>query len=362
MLPDLVIIIVTWRNLGTTADYPFLQRVMLYLLFSSRWYTNFYSSSVHYINIGVHWHLPFCGSKSRMTTLFPSPCPCLPAFRTLLISGPYHPSAPVHLTLSHNAQSPSAKAILFSPSRQTFATALKGFNDQWINEHGADGSTYRSSSRVNIFYPPTSAHLNLLLHMLHEYNNSFCHSTTTLDVVPSLMVLHEISAFFSGASSDSTCVMDVHLHRTLQRDISYSISSYLTLISNAFTALKYLASQSSSDVALVVFDSGLDQLKLPIIRPLASADQTCKSTTSQARLESVAVFARRFFDWNAIAEVNSDASPMQSDADVSETRVERAMSMILRQNLMPGSDITWKWTEHRYLVGLQNGEIVYRWH
>lgn len=60
--------------------------------------------------------------------------------------------------------------------------------------------------------------------------------------------------------------------------------------------------------------------------------------------------------------MNSDASPMQSDADVSETRVERAMSMILRQNLMPGSDITWKWTEHRYLVGLQNGEIVYRWH
>lgn len=55
-------------------------------------------------------------------------------------------------------------------------------------------------------------------------------------------------------------------------------------------------------MALVVFDSGLDQLKLPIIRPLASADQTCKSTTSQARLESVAVFARRFFDWNAIAE------------------------------------------------------------
>lgn len=94
-------------------------------------------------------------------------------------------------------------------------------------------------------YPPTSAHLNLLLHMLHEYNNSFCHSTTTIDVVPSLMVLHEISAFFSGASSDSTCVMDVHLHRTLQRDISYSVSSYLTLISNAFTALKYLASQSS---------------------------------------------------------------------------------------------------------------------
>ncbi len=53
-------------------------------------------------------------------------------------------------------------------------------------------------------YPPTLAHLRLLLSMLHEYDTMVHHEKTTLDVAPSLLVLHEISSYFDTASSETT--------------------------------------------------------------------------------------------------------------------------------------------------------------
>ncbi|KAI0291717.1 hypothetical protein BC826DRAFT_470817 [Russula brevipes] len=38
-----------------------------------------------------------------MTTVFPLPSPALPDFTTLLLKGPYHASAPIHLCLTHLA-------------------------------------------------------------------------------------------------------------------------------------------------------------------------------------------------------------------------------------------------------------------
>ena len=41
--------------------------------------------------------------------------------------------------------------------------------------------------------------------MLHEYDDVLHHAKTTLDTAPTLLVLHEISQYFTGASaSDAT--------------------------------------------------------------------------------------------------------------------------------------------------------------
>lgn len=85
-----------------------------------------------------------------MTTLFPLPSPALPEFTTLLLKGPYHASAPVHLCLSHLASRPGTRAVLLTPSRDNFVAALRDLNDDWLNECGGFGAVYQVLSRVEV--------------------------------------------------------------------------------------------------------------------------------------------------------------------------------------------------------------------
>ncbi|KAG8218390.1 hypothetical protein J3R82DRAFT_4013 [Butyriboletus roseoflavus] len=79
--------------------------------------------------------------------LLPEPAPSLPRFKSLLVHGPYPPSAPVHLTLS---VPPPHHALLFTPSRPSFLQALHAHNDQWLNAHAATGTAATMSSRVTV--------------------------------------------------------------------------------------------------------------------------------------------------------------------------------------------------------------------
>ncbi|KZT12791.1 uncharacterized protein LAESUDRAFT_638905 [Laetiporus sulphureus 93-53] len=142
-----------------------------------------------------------------MATLFPTPAPTLPEFRSLLIEGPFHPSAPIHLMLSHVALEPFRRTLMLSPSRKDFASALINFDDEWLKIHGSEGRTCGASSRVDILYPPTRAHLALILSMLHVHDGSFYHPKTTLSVAPSLLVLYETSTLCADDSSGPTCVI-----------------------------------------------------------------------------------------------------------------------------------------------------------
>lgn len=83
-----------------------------------------------------------------MTTIFPLPAPELPLFSTLVLCGPYHPSAPIHLMLSHNWHDPRSKAIFFSPSRPTFLETLTKFDDEWLRAQGGEGRTMGASART----------------------------------------------------------------------------------------------------------------------------------------------------------------------------------------------------------------------
>ncbi|KAF9224288.1 hypothetical protein BS17DRAFT_779595 [Gyrodon lividus] len=136
--------------------------------------------------------------------LFPEPEPCLPRFTTLLIYGPYHPSAPIHLCLSLE---PGDKAMLFTPSRQLLLDSLRNYNDEWLNSYSGTGSVSSISSRTKIFYPPSPKHLVAMLSMLrtHEVSASVpVDLKATIDIAPALLILHEPSTYFLSQEEDNS--------------------------------------------------------------------------------------------------------------------------------------------------------------
>ncbi|KAJ7129368.1 hypothetical protein C8R44DRAFT_776629 [Mycena epipterygia] len=137
-----------------------------------------------------------------MPSLFPSG-PELPDFRSLVVKGAYHPSAPVHLALSNAAKCPETRTLLITPSRQAMADALRDYNDEWISVHSGRGNVLELSSCITVFYPPSPAHFAYLMTMLSTDDQSpSLHPTTTLDRPPSLVILHELSAYFLPDDSE----------------------------------------------------------------------------------------------------------------------------------------------------------------
>ncbi|KAH9947261.1 hypothetical protein B0H21DRAFT_739545 [Amylocystis lapponica] len=265
-----------------------------------------------------------------MPSLFPSSSstdPVLPPFRTLLLKGPYHTSAPFYFLLSHVAQNSSAKALMLTPSRQALMSASKQFSDEWLSAHGGEGRTCHWSSRVDILYPPTPAHLVLLLSMFHRHDGSYYHPTTTVDDAVSLIVLHEISSYFSE-----------HTEAT--------VSSYLSLISHA---LAVISSISVHPIALAVFESDLGRLRLPILRPVSPESLVPSGTPTErtsARRESMTAFVEKYFEW--IGDVESEASvpPTPPDVTTLEPDGTRTMRMNLCRRQDPNDLRVWRWVEY----------------
>ncbi|KAI0750893.1 hypothetical protein C8Q80DRAFT_1154511 [Daedaleopsis nitida] len=139
-----------------------------------------------------------------MVSFFPQPCPQLPDFQQLLVRGSFHASAPIHLLFSYTSENTDSRAILLTPRRDSLKDVLVELNDQWINVHSGIGSSSAAAQRTELFYPPTLAHMKLLLSMLHEYDDTVHHAKTTLDIAPSLLVLHDISAYFIAQVSEAT--------------------------------------------------------------------------------------------------------------------------------------------------------------
>lgn len=83
-----------------------------------------------------------------MSSLFPQPgAPFLPQFKTLLVKGAYHPSAPVHLALSHLTDSLDREALIITPVRQL---ALQQYSDDWLTVNSGYGSVASISARVKL--------------------------------------------------------------------------------------------------------------------------------------------------------------------------------------------------------------------
>ncbi|KAF8076183.1 hypothetical protein FPV67DRAFT_1470648 [Lyophyllum atratum] len=257
-----------------------------------------------------------------MPSLVPQPGPSLPPFKTLLVKGIYHPSAPVHLSLSGTSEATKSHAIIISPSRQKLTLALQQYNDEWLKLNSGTGSVSSLSSRVKLFYPPSPAHLCLLLSMLivpdpdslEKENVAWLNNKTTLPISPSLIVLHEPSAYFLS-------------RRALHRAAKWTINSYLSLITHALS--------SSTGVSFALFDSQLDQLRLPmLVRPTSRHDDDQNS--SAPRHEPVYNFAQKYFEWVVVAD--------EEDPSVHSTRKKKTM-VLHRNGQHRGPVKSWEWWE-----------------
>ena len=61
--------------------------------------------------------------------------------------------------------------------------------------------------------------------MLHEYDDTLHHPKTTLDTAPTLLVLHEISAYFTEQASEATLVWVLRLRPTLSLTGTFAAGS-----------------------------------------------------------------------------------------------------------------------------------------
>lgn len=90
-------------------------------------------------------------TATLMARMFPSSDPCLPHYKSLLVLGDYHPSAPIHMCLSIPTGS---KALILSSSRKALIHSLREHNSEWLHTDSGTGNTCHSSSKVDILLVP----------------------------------------------------------------------------------------------------------------------------------------------------------------------------------------------------------------
>ncbi|KAH9960499.1 hypothetical protein BC827DRAFT_402125 [Russula dissimulans] len=220
-------------------------------------------------------------ASEDMTTVFPLPSPTLPEFTTLLLKGPFHASAPIHLCLTHLANRPGSRAVLFTPSRENFITALRDLNDDWLNECGGYGAVSQVLSRVDVFYPPTSLHASVALSMLRGSRPEMAPSQLEISS-PCLLLLHEFSSYFVDGETVG----------------AHNLASYLSLLAHALTTLRFLSEQPSRPgVCLVLMDSRLDTLSLPVLKPTTHGPTDADLGSQDDAPYRVAFLMHHYFEW-----------------------------------------------------------------
>ncbi|KDQ64685.1 hypothetical protein JAAARDRAFT_145694 [Jaapia argillacea MUCL 33604] len=266
-----------------------------------------------------------------MTSLFPAPAPSLPDSTTALIKGCYPTSSPIHLCISHLRSRPQGKALLFTPSRPAFPAGLKEFDDAWLASCGGHGRISGLTARVKVLYPPSPAHLALVLSMLHVSKETENYPLIACEEAPSLVVLHEISSYF------------------LPADPSHTISSYLSLVAHALAAVNMM-NATRPGTSLVLFDSRIDELKLPVIEPVfrrlnfENGDED--TPDPPVRKESVSFLVAKYFEWCGTVENASSANATRSDSLDAETGgVEKRTRLRLVHTAGRSEDILWEWAE-----------------
>ncbi|KAJ3790554.1 hypothetical protein GGU10DRAFT_371179 [Lentinula aff. detonsa] len=186
-----------------------------------------------------------------MASLFPpGHGPFLPEFSSLLVQGPYPIDCLVNLALSF----PDRSVIILSScdKENNGNNSLRAS----LRELKLTGKISAQADQVRFFYPPTAAHLALLLSTLQvidteKPNSVGVHDTSTSSISfphllkppgPALVIIHEPSAYFINAT---------------QRPPSPS-SSYLSLLIRAISLV------SRSSASLAVFDTHVNDLEMPV--------------------------------------------------------------------------------------------------
>ncbi|KAI0638271.1 hypothetical protein C8Q77DRAFT_422029 [Trametes polyzona] len=184
--------------------------------------------------------------------------------------------------------------------------------------------------------------------MLHEYDGAVHHEKTTLDAAPSLLVLHEISSYFDARSSEAT------------------VSAYLSVVSSALTLANSWSPRCSTTSKLVVFDSGLGDLKLPILRPLSFTESEEGEGTPHRR-DTLSVLLERYFEWQAEAAVQSPGEVDGTNMDEDQPDMPTFRSMTLTRCGAGGGDesdtdtVVWRWSEVVETRELGMPHTSFRW-
>ncbi|KAJ3556938.1 hypothetical protein NM688_g1748 [Phlebia brevispora] len=249
-----------------------------------------------------------------MVSLFPAAGPSLPSFKSLLIKGRYHASAPIHLCLSEALRPECTKVILVVASRAALTASLTHLRDEWIKVHGGEGRIAGAAMKVEVLYPPTPAHLNLLLSLFHESlsgEEDLLHEKTTFPTTPSLLVLCDLASYF----------LDIE---------EATVSSYLVLLTRALTSVSALSEQSGKCTSLAVFDSSLDALRLPLVRPVSPGhmQEGDGSSSPIGRVESLGFLAQRYFEWVGTVE---EEPYDEEDEVLAETDVKRVCTLHMQR-------------------------------
>ncbi|KAF7301941.1 hypothetical protein MIND_00760200 [Mycena indigotica] len=251
-------------------------------------------------------------------SLFPSgagPTLALPEFKSIAIKGPYHASAPIYLALSVAEKYPDTRIVMITPSRDALSAALQEHKDSWMIENAGNGSVLEFADCTVVYYPPTPAHFSYLVSSLST-NVEGSDPKAILYRPPSLMVLIELSAYF---------MLDVEADPDHHQ---WTLSSYLTLVARSLAAVAVLSSSADvrkhpSELSLALFDSNLDNLRLPVLKqPLADLGRS----PSTVRKEVVARYVQKYFELFAVVEEDDDVNltpSQEADAEIQEAGRQR---------------------------------------
>ena len=159
--------------------------------------------------------------------------PELPSAKTLLVTGCYHPSAPVHFCISHlsNDNDGGDEGVFITPSKQAFVQMLVAYNDRWLGKYGGSGQVAVKLSRVKVLfvaqifwndwpselrdtssYPSTVDQLTVLLSLLHRSSSTTpeLDAKLVLSAPPKFVILHEVSSLL--VDPELECVSQKRVH------------------------------------------------------------------------------------------------------------------------------------------------------
>ncbi|KAF8192436.1 hypothetical protein BJ912DRAFT_1094791 [Pholiota molesta] len=290
-------------------------------------------------------------------SLFPQPAPSLPPFSTLLIAGPYHPSAPVHL--AYSSSGPKSPVLLLCPSRATFKEDMLRFNDSWLNAHSATGKHSELASYVSIFYSPTSVHLSLLLSMFHvpRSGSALAESTpkTAQAVPPGLVILTEPSRYFlsPGAAEMSSCKRSYavlisefgqsRVHLDIKPDKVFGLDS--VLLRKTHTDPSFSGDHPPK---FALFDSQLENLKLPLLSEPSLRLGDDQAADEQPGLTPVLPLVENLFQWICIFEDDDSYVPSSQGEEMnSEEGVRKQLRMYRRDQNGEDDERLYHWIERR---------------
>ncbi|PPQ99918.1 hypothetical protein CVT24_009599 [Panaeolus cyanescens] len=313
-----------------------------------------------------------------MPSFFPD-CPpnfLLPDSKSLLVTGPFHASAPVHFAYSSRSENRDARIVLIASSQSALQRSLKDFDDEWLSAHSATGQFMDWASDVKILYmiylltcaitmlmefsgsyPPSAAHLCLLLSMFHTLKGNeipeeewLVKNLQSLEP-PSLIILCEPSSYFVSSSIDGVESLTTPM-----------LPAYINLVSRAITLTSNLADTSGSFPKLVLFDSRVSTLKLPVTDRPSVLFRNPNDATQRQSLQQVLPLLQHFFEHVAIFEQDQlDASfipSSQGEEDELDDLPKKRLKVYRFQNVDDITELTWR--EERKMTSTRN-QTFFNW-